>query len=249
MSRIKVLMLSVFAVLAVAAVSSASASALIWLECSNPANGTGNGTTYGTKAECLKNENGGAGKSWERLPILSEVNVTSLSASPSTLTGAGGAVEISCEHVESVTDFFNANGMGKDNNLSTKYTGCKPVKPSNCNYVTSMPSPNTNGTIELIPDLPSLLVTSGGVEEDEISQNSNGEFVNLLLEKTEGGGACGLLPRESKVKGSVLAKVNNSTEELEFEGKSGEKKLEAFGLASTYKGNQKTTGPNMVWAS
>ena len=247
MSRIKVLMLSVFAVLAVAAVSSASASALTWLECSNPANGTGNGTTYGTKAECLKNENGGAGKSWERLPLLGEVNVTSLGLLQ-TLTGAGGAVQIICTHVESETDFFNENGMGKDNNLFTKYTGCAPEKPTNCKYVTSS-GLNVNGTIELAKNLPSLLVTVGGVEEDEISENGNGEFVNLILEKTAGGGACGLLPKESKVKGSVLAKVNSSTEELEFEGKSGEKLLEAFKLMSTYVGNQKPTGPNMVWAS
>ena len=248
MSRIKVLMLSVFAVLAVAAVSSASASALIWLECSNPANGTGNGTTYGTKAECLKNENGGAGKSWERLPILSEVNVTSLSASPSTLTGAGNALIIVCSHVESETDFFNANGMGKDNNLFTKYTGCTVSKPLNCGYVSST-NVKVNGTIELVANLPSLLVTVGGVSTDEISQNSSGEFVNIELEKSKGGGACGLLPTTSKVKGSVLAKVNSTTEELEFEGKSGEKLLEAFGLMSSYTGNQAPTGANMVWAS
>ena len=248
MSRIKVLMLSVFAVLAVAAVSSASASALVWLECSNPANGTGNGTTYGTEAECLKDENGGAGKSWERLPLLGEVNVTSLGLTQ-TLTLFGGALEMTCTHVEASTDFFNANGMGKGDNLSTEYTGCVVSKPTGCGYVTSMPSPNTNGTIELAANLPSLLVTVGGVEEDEISQNRNGEFVNLLLEKEKGTGACGLLPREGKLKGSMLAKVNNSTEELEFEGKSGEKKLEFLGFAATDRGKQKTTGPNMVWAS
>ena len=249
MSRIKVLMLSVFAVLAVAAVSSASASALVWLECSNPANGTGNGTTYGTEAECLKDENGGAGKSWERLPLLGEVNVTSLGLTQ-TLTGAGSALVITCTHVESETDFFNANGMGKGNTLSTEYTGCVVSKPTGCGYVTSS-NVNVNGTIELVANLPSLLVTVGGVSTDEITQN-NGEFVNMILEKSKDGGGCGLLAKESKLKGSMLAKVNNSTEELEFEGKSGEKKLEGLGLgglASTYTGNQKTTGSNMVWAS
>ena len=247
MSRIKVLMLSVFAVLAVAAVSSASASALEWLTCSSPANGTGNGTTYGTLTECLKNENGGASKSWERLPIIGELLVPSLGTT-STLTGAANQLIITCTHVESSTDFFNANGMGKDNNLSTQYTGCTVSKPTGCGYVTSVGT-NVNGTINLASNLPSLLVTVGGVDEDEISENSNGEFVNLVLEKTAGGGACGLLPKESKVTGSVLAKVNNTTEELEFEGKSGEKPLKAFGLASTYKGNQKSTGTTMVWGS
>ncbi len=248
MSRIKVLLLGVFAVLAVAAVSSASASALVWLECSSPANGTGNGTTYGTRTECLKNENGGAGKSWERLPLLGEVEVTSLGGSQ-TLTGAGGSLEIVCTHVASETDFFNASGMGRGLNLFTRYSGCAVSKPTGCGYVTSS-NVDVNGTIQLVPNLPSLLVTVGGVDEDEISQNSSsGEFVNIILEKSQGGGKCGLLSKESKVTGSVLAKVNNTTEELEFEGKSGEKLLMAFGLTSTYSGSQQTTGSNMVWAS
>ena len=225
-----------------------SVPGLLWLQCSSPANGTGNGTTYGSASECLKNENGGAGKSWERLPILGELKVASLGLA-STLTGAGGAVEIKCTHVESSTDFYNENGMGKDNNLSTKYTGCTVSKPTGCTYITSS-NVNENGTIELAPNLPSLLVTVGGVNEDEISENASGEFVNLVLEKTtKGSGACGALPAESKVKGSVLAKVNNSTEEFEFEGKSGEKPLKAFGLASTYTGNQAPSGSAMVWAS
>ena len=152
-----------------------------------------------------------------------------------------------CTHVESSTDFFNENGMGKGDTLSTKFTGCVVTKPSGCGYVTSAGT-NVNGTIELVPNLPSLLVTVGGVDEDEISQSSNGEFVNIIMEKSEGGGGYSLLPKESKLKGSMLAKVNNATQEFEFEGTSGEKKLESFGLASSYKGNIKNNGSKKLFA-
>ena len=75
MSRIKVLMLSVFAVLAVAAVSSASASALEWGECSK--NPGGAGTKYATQASC-EALTGNDTREWEVLELLGEVSVPAL---------------------------------------------------------------------------------------------------------------------------------------------------------------------------
>ena len=174
--------------------------------------------------------------SWLFAPMTGELGTTAEGGSQ-TLTGAGGALVITCTKVETSADFFNENAMGKGKDLSRKYTGCSVSKPTGCGYVTSS-NENVNGTMKWASNIPSLAVEAGGAYQNEYAENSSGELVNIILEKSKGGGACGLLPKESKLKGSTLAKVNNSAKAFEFEGKSGEKKLEVSGLAATLVGTE-----------
>lgn len=249
MLKIKVLLLSVLAVFAVAAVASSSASALIWGECSSPANGSGEGILFPTQADCEAGTDGGSG-TWELLPLLGTVLVPSKGGTQKLTAESGGTtiVEIECSGVKDSVDFFNANDMGEDEVLETVYTGCKVKKPGSCAYVSST-NKNVNGEIALAEGVNSLLVTEDDVTEDEILQNASGLFVDLRIEKAEGDGKpCTSLKINDEVTGSVLAKVNNATQEFEFEGKSGSKLLEVDGFMASYTGNDKNEGTKDYFA-
>lgn len=226
MFRIKVLFLGLLAILAVGAVASTAASAHEWLICHLVTVSS----EFKSLAECEGGPPGGTEK-WDKKILSGEEVDVKLSGGTQTLTGSG--VTISCSGVTSLVDLLPA---GADNTLSIVYTGCAVTVPTGCGYVSSPGQPNK--TIATAPSLPSKLVEVAGVLSDEVEENATSkEFVTLNIETAEGSGLpCGALKLTQKVRGSVVGKVNNAEQKLEFEGKSGAKELKIGNIPAAYSG-------------
>jgi hypothetical protein len=228
MSKVKVMLLSLLAMSVIGATASASASALIWYQCSK--NPGGSGPKYATQANC-ESLTASTGE-WEWLPLLATAAapllVPSKGVGSQKLSFSSGAAAIECNSLKDSADLWNKGGNGKDLLLEEVFTGCTVTKPSGCGVVHSPGEPN--GTIKFAPLIPSRLVTKEGVTYDEFEQNANEELVTIDLEGSEGSGKpCGVVKLTNKLKGSFLGKIRKMSKLIEFEAGSGENELKYEG--------------------
>jgi hypothetical protein len=241
MSRMKVMLLSLLAVFAIGAIASASASALIWAQCSPETGGR-----FSSQTNCESLTTGG-GTGWEFLPLLATAAnpllVPTKGKGNQKLSVSSGAFVIECTNLKDSDDRWNEGSPlnGKDLLLEGVYTGCTVTKPgpNTCLVVHSPGAPN--GTISLAEKIPSRLVTIGGVIYEEEEQNANKEFVTIEAEETVGSGKpCGVAKLVNKVKGSVIGEIPFMSLVTKFAGKSGSKPLEMNTLPAEYNGEDES---------
>jgi hypothetical protein len=224
---------ALLAMLVVGGAVSASASALIWYQCSKS---TGSGAKYATQANCESLTSPGSGE-WEFLPLLATAAapllVPSQGKGNQRLSVSSGAVVIECVHLKDSADLWNENGNGKGLLLEEAFSGCSVTKPSGCAVIHSPGEPN--GTIVFAAGIPIRLITISGVTYDEFEQNANKEFVTLDLETAEGNGnPCGIVKLINKLKGTFIGEIGKMSNIVNFEGKSGTKPFEENTLPMEY---------------
>jgi len=238
MSRSRLIMLSLLAVFAIGAVTSASASAFK-LETEVCKEKAGAGTEPPEKfnnLHCNSKTKALAERKWEWVALMGTETEKLISAG-GEFKLAAGTKTVTCKKVLDLGTVTSA-GKGEATRItfeecSTSETGCLVKSPE-----------GTNGTV-VVTKVPTALVErepSGGGPKKlavEFKENATSkEFVTLQFEKS-GGGACSTLP-ETKVKGQVAAEVTNllnGNQELNFpspelKGNS----LEAFGVAAKLTG-------------
>ena len=223
-NRIRVLLMSLLAVVAVGAVASATASAHEWKVCREEVAAT---FKYKSLAECWAGGVGTGGK-WERLALPQEVTV-----SGGTFTLAAGVKKITCT---ALTHKGFVETGGKDEATEIKFTGCT-TSQAGCSVKTAG---EPNGTLKLT-ELDTLLVerkpAGGGAAKlaDEFKPDPpHTAFVTLKFE-----GTCSEFP-ETEVTGQMAGFVENATEELNFPSPELEgNTLRAFGKAAKLAGKLK----------
>jgi hypothetical protein len=243
-NRLRVLLVSLLAVLVVSAVASASASAfnLHWEVCEK------GGTEKWSEHKC--NAGKGTGEwSWLKLEAGKSFNVISgIVPGTSYVLTVGGKV-ITCTGAPDAGTI--TGGTTGTDNISVTFTGCT-TSQAGCLVKTVHQG---NGTI-LVPNIPTVLVerepSGGGAKKlaDEFKDKGTPkEFVTLKFEP-EAGKSCSEFP-ETKVKGQVAGEVinlANGNTELKFpspelKGNS----LEAFGAAAKLTGRSEVELEN-GWA-
>lgn len=236
-SMLKSALVALMAILAVSAVASASAlaSSPEWAVCASPPTGWSHGVRYATKGECEKEEHSGKTGEWEWGAPTETMTADTTGTGSQKFTIPDGPIVFECSALKGRNYYDKTEGL-KNETTEAVFTGCWVTNPrGSCGYISSPGEPN--GTIALSERLPSRLVTKEGVTYDEIEQNALGEIVTLEIRTSEKGGeSCGFLSAISKLKGSMLAKVNGQN--LEFEDKSGAKPLEINTHRVEYSGTE-----------
>ncbi len=209
MLRAKILMLGLLTVLAVGAVSSASASASMfeWQELS--------------------------GGTWQN--IGSAKAVVSEGVGNQVLTVPAAGAEILCTLLHDHADIFPG---GTDEVLHLEYSMCAVAKPAGCGYVSSPGAPNGTILLTNLPsklELNSAGLLVDLIEENTTTK----AFVTLEIrkEQSETSAKCGLIPKTSVVTGVDSAMVNNAASTLESLGEGTLKALGA--LEAKYTGIDK----------
>jgi hypothetical protein len=240
MSRVKVLMLSLLAVFAVAAIASSSASALVWEACLKEHL---TGTLY--KDSHCKEES--ATGTWSWMPIEESFAVTSKGEKQELALPTAG-ITIICTSVE---DAGTIEPSGKDKTSKILYKGCTITGVGTCPIVKSKGKPNEEIEVtSLVTELQTQTVGTKLLVVDLFQPEKGEIFVELEIGKKEEGGeakgACGVLSTKDPVKGTVKGMVEG--QRLVF---TGEGTLTTFGLVSEYKGldDQVLTNGNLFRAS
>jgi hypothetical protein len=240
MSRVRVLMLSLLAVFAVGAAASASASALLWWECSK--NPGGMGTKY-TNSKC---ETTGSGE-FELLlaPLNVKLKVVSKGGSQVLKVPGLGGLELLCKTVKD-KGWIENNGAasnGIDEIEELDFLECTVVTPAQSPKCEVKKVGTAQGSI-VINNLETKLVTfTGGGIGDLVKKAGSTTFVELEVGKEENTStkkfkkACGVVPTAAqKVEGQVVAKVEASGK-LNFTNPAQEgSSLEMGNFAATYVG-------------
>jgi hypothetical protein len=238
MSRIKLIMLCMLAVLAIGGVTSASASAafnLEWEVCEEVA---GAGTEPPVKFDdhkCNTKTKALAERKWEWKKLVGTRNVTS--------KGGAFTLEVSGKKITctAVTDKGTITGgkPGTDLAEEIRFTGCK-AGANGCEVKSGPPPVVAFGTIA-VTNIKTTLEEVAGKLVDKFEQKTVGttkEFVTLEFNGTTCAGE-GFVT--TKVKGDVAAECKNLANgnvELNFPKPAIAQtpKLEAFGLAATLTG-------------
>jgi hypothetical protein len=222
MSRLRLVLLSLFAVLAVGAVASASASALHWYYCQNLANGA---SLYENPL-CTKDSAGHTGN-WELkkltglLSITSQGGVQKLRVEVVTIP-----IEIECKKVDNNGWIENPAGGGNGIGLVlVLYLACTVPKPAGgkCEI--------TGGSIHAYANIE--LSTIGTTSVALFTPDPAGTpFVEIPFEKCTNSG----LNKKFKVEGEAVGLVENATSEVIFDAKGVNNKLKFGGEIAEYEG-------------
>jgi hypothetical protein len=243
MSRFRLVLLSLLAVLAVGAVASASASALPNLEWEVCEKGGGAGTKFSTH---ICNSHLGGTEEWEWVKQTAGMarSISSLGVGPQKLIGhiGGVAIEIECTEVED-TGTIEGGKPGKDKG-EVIYHGCA-IKGAACGL--SAKSPGKKAGVISLAVKTTLVENLAKEEGDRFEPASGTTFVEIELGKTEVNlkytEACGAFPKVAqKVEGSTVGLAvapagRNLCEELSFTNPAQEGSTLKFGTeAALYVG-------------
>lgn len=231
MTRLRLVLLSIMAVLVVGAVASASASATPYWEVCNKHSGAG--TKYPTN-KCKESEKGSGEYEWLKLEAGESETFTS-SGEEQQLIGklSGLEVEVRCSSVSDVGTI--KGGEPGTDEATVVYHGCKKVFGQETSGGAKVEikgceakSPGkVSGQIELVVDTKLVEYSAGKIGDEFTGTGTEGVFVEIELGKEETSGfkykkACALFPKTAqKVYGSTIGegevgKEGNLCEKFKF---------------------------------
>jgi hypothetical protein len=223
MSRLRLILLSLFAVLAVSAVASASASALHWYYCQNLANGA---SLYENPL-CTKDSSGHIGN-WELLKLTGLLSITSLGGLQ-ILKGEVVAtpIEIDCKHLDNNGWIENPAGGGNGIGLVlVLYLACTVPKPAagHCEI--------SGGNIHAYANIELSTIGTTPVALFKPDPASSSTFVTITFVNCANSG----LNKSFNVEGEAVGLVENATSETIFDAKGVNNKLKFGGEEAVYEG-------------
>jgi len=169
MSRLRLLLLGLFAVIAVSAVAASSASALLWYECKN----MGTGGSF-KNSLCSETQSNGA---WEwvliplntLLPVVSKQTESFVLKSKVPATQSPVKIECTSESGTGWVENLSATGNGSDGGTIT-FTGCSVTEPAEgCTVAT------------IVAKVKTKLVTISSKVEDEFEPESGSNFTEIEI--------------------------------------------------------------------
>jgi len=227
MTKLRLLLLSLLAALAVSAVGSASAFA----ECSGKS----------PELKCVWDVNG---------VQVTKPTLVLLLGGLQVLIVKNANVEIDCKKVEADVTF---DVKGKKSATSIHYLECKVIKPLTTCEVRSISKPEhkfgeilTLGVSSQLKESASKsgkpVVTSSPANEIEKEK----AFVELEVVEKGGHEKCGTLAEKLRITGTITGAVNNTPPgKLEFAAATG---LNVFGIAATLTGDLEPDSPTTIAA-